>query len=160
MKKIEEIIEYFKIKREVLYQEYLKEDYHQKQTIGITTAIFAGMVALISPLMAYFFIKEISGLLFGMISLLLTVLVYNIFHFVYVSWRIEKRYFTKIIKIDVILEFLWHIKITENDKEIDVLVCEFSKGLKDYRRANAKDYENIKLDEFVDAIDKVLQAKR
>jgi len=153
--KVDEIIEYFKLKREILYQNYLKEDYHQKQTIAITSALFGGLVALISPFIAFLFIKETSNIIFVMILIILLGVGYNIFHFVFVSFKIEKKHFTKIIKIDGILEFLWHIKISGKDKDISELIREFTKGLKDYRRVYVDNYENIQLDEFIDAMDKL-----
>lgn len=154
-KKLNEIIEYFHNWRERLYGEYLKEDYHQKHMLSVSISSAAVFVAIISPLMVYIFFAELNKIILVMVSALLILMCYNTFHFIYFSWKIEKRYSYKIIGIDVILDFLWHIKISGKNKGIDILIKEFSKAFGDYRRSYVKEYESIKIDEFVGAVDKL-----
>ncbi|MDP2924781.1 MAG: hypothetical protein Q8N99_00250 [Nanoarchaeota archaeon] len=169
LKKLDNIIEYFKTELELLNQEYSKNVEGRRFTFNTSILMFSGFIVLVAALVQVFLSLEWMLIFpqFGnyiqiMIFSLIVTLLYSIFHHIYFDWKDYKHYFSKKISLEIVLRFLQHLKLVEfQEEDLNGLVKRIKFDFRDYRKGyilNKKEYKNFelqRLDEYLQVIDKI-----
>jgi len=152
-RRINDIIEYFQNERKLEEDRYLKSDNHQKYTLTNGINLFALLAVIIVAFFDKFIlIKEVSNYIMYMLTVIFMVIIFNIFHFVYLSWKNDKKYHEKIIRFDIIIDFLWHFKIADSAADLSPLINRLKLDTRGYRH-HSRENEIQRLDEIINAID-------
>ncbi len=169
LKKLDEIIGYFKNEFDLLNDEYKKSIEERRFTFNTFILIFSALVVLFSAIIQTIikpelivFAPSILDYLSVIIGILFLTILYSIFHHVYFDWKDYKHYFNKKISLEIILKFLLHLKLTEiNEKDLEDLVKRIKFDFRDYRKryiTNRKEYldfEKRRYNEYLHVIDKI-----
>lgn len=156
-KKLDNIIEYFKIELNLLNEGYKRSAEERRFIFNIfilAISVFVGVNTTITQI----FPQVVTILLLVALS----ILCISIFHFIYYDHKEVKQYFDKKISLEIILKFLLHLKLTKIDeKDLQGLILRIKLDFRDYRIhniTNRKDYrkfEEDRLKEYLQEIDKI-----
>ncbi len=155
-KEVDSFIEYFKNEKELLNDEMMKTDNHQKFTFSTTISMYSVLaIILVVVLDKFILIEKIKSILIVLLTVFFLGFIYTIFHFVYFSWKNEKRYYENVISLNIILEVLWHIKISNPKSDLSLLRNYFN-----YETKNPKflfQDKKERYNKFIEIIDKIIK---
>jgi hypothetical protein len=169
LKKLEEILEYFKIELSLVNKEYTRSIEDRRFNFNMMILILSAFIVLISSTVQAFLSPEwliiFPGILKYVLILfsgLIIVLFYSIGHHIYYDWKDYKNHFDKRISLELIIKYLLHLKFTDiTEEDLNELINRIKFDFRDYRKAfigSRKEYINFeekRLIEFIRLIDKI-----